>query len=176
MWRKRRSPMNFAPGTWRAPSLPRPLTTGLRSRIRIFWRAWHGRYADCFPANGKSRRQEKMSFTKQRYFRARRWREVAIALATLGLVAAGTSCSSGPQPPQPGTPEFFWAAAKETYLAGDFVKTSEHLQRILATGNEFSARARAWDTVISSGLETALLPELTGTATTRTLGSIEMPT
>jgi hypothetical protein len=93
-----------------------------------------------------------MSFTKQRYFRARRWREVAIALATLGLVAAGTSCSSGPQPPQPGTPEFFWAAAKETYRAGDFVKTSEHLQRILATGNEFSARARAWDTVISSGL------------------------
>jgi hypothetical protein len=73
-------------------------------------------------------------------------------LSTLGLVAAGTSCSSGPQPPQPGTPAFYWAAAKETYRAGDFVKTSENLQRILVGENEFSARARAWDAVISSGL------------------------
>src|ERR1035438_6511457 len=70
----------------------------------------------------------------------------------LGLVGAGTSCSSGPQPPQPGTPAFYWAAAKETCRAGDFVKTSENLQRILGGENEFSARARAWDAVISSGL------------------------
>src|ERR1035441_3033043 len=70
----------------------------------------------------------------------------------LGLVAAGTSCSSGPQPPQPGTPAFYWAAAKGSYRAGDFVKTSENLQRILVDENEFSARARAWDAVISSGL------------------------
>jgi hypothetical protein len=96
-----------------------------------------------------------MSFTEQRYLSARRWRPVAIALSIMGLLAAGTSCSSGPQPPQPGTPAFFWAASKETYRAGDFVKTSEHLQRILATGNEFSARARAWDAVISAGLAQA---------------------
>jgi hypothetical protein len=93
-----------------------------------------------------------MSFTKQRYPNARRWEAVAIALSIMGLLAAGTSCSSGPQPPQPGTPAFYWAAAKETYRAGDFIKTSEHLQRILVSENEFSARARAWDTVISSGL------------------------
>ena len=84
-----------------------------------------------------------MSFTKQSYLSARRWGDVVIALGALGLVAAGTSCSSGPQPPQPGTPAFYWAAAKETYRAGDFLKTREHLQRILATENEFSARARA---------------------------------
>jgi hypothetical protein len=95
----------------------------------------------------------KMSFDKKANLGARRWITTAIALSILGLVAAGTSCSSGPQPPQPGTPAFYWAAAKETYRAGDFVKTSEHLQRILSLGeNEFSARARAWDTVISSGL------------------------
>jgi hypothetical protein len=73
-------------------------------------------------------------------------------LSLVGLVAAGTSCSSGPQLPQPGTPAFYWSAAKETYRAGDFVKTSENLQRILASENEFSARARAWDAVICSGL------------------------
>jgi hypothetical protein len=93
-----------------------------------------------------------MSFTKQSYLSAQRWRAVVIALSIVGLLAAGASCSSGPQPPQPGTPAFFWAAAKETYGAGDFPKTSEHLQRILATGNEFGPRARAWDTVISVGL------------------------
>src|SRR5450759_592484 len=98
-----------------------------------------------------------MSFTKQSYLSARRWRDVVIALGALGLVAAGTSCSSGPQPPQPGTPAFYWAAAKETYRAGDFPKTSEHLQRILASENEFGARARAWDTVISAGLAQAYI-------------------
>lgn len=36
-------------------------------------------------------------------------------------------------------------------------RPSEHLQRILAGDNEFSARARAWDTVISAGLTQAYI-------------------
>lgn len=98
-----------------------------------------------------------MWFTKQRNLSTQRWREILIAMAALGLLAAGTSCSSGPQPPQPGTPAFFWAAAKETYRAGDYLKTSEHLQRITANENEFTARARAWDTVISGGVAQAYI-------------------
>jgi hypothetical protein len=98
-----------------------------------------------------------MSFTNRRNFSARRWRSVAIALSIVGLLAAGTSCSSGPQPPQPGTPAFYWAAANETYRAGDVLKTDENLQRIIATENEFSARARAWDAVISAGLTQAYI-------------------
>ena len=93
-----------------------------------------------------------MWFTNRSKLSAERWRKAAIAMATLGMLAVGTSCSSGPQPPQPGTPPFYWAAARETYRAGDFVKTSENLQRILTSENEFAARARAWDAVISSGL------------------------
>jgi len=77
---------------------------------------------------------------------------VAMVLAVVLLVLFTTACASGPQGPQPGTPGFFWAAAKDTWRAGDYVKTSEHLQRILASENEFTARARAWDTVISAGL------------------------
>jgi hypothetical protein len=80
-----------------------------------------------------------------------------MVLATLGLAAAGTSCSSGPQPPQPGTPPFYWAAAKETYRAGDYLKASENLQRIMASDNEFTARARAWDTVITGGVTQAYI-------------------
>ena len=98
-----------------------------------------------------------MSFTNRSNLNSRRWNAVAIALSIVGLLALATSCSSGPQPPQPGSPAFFWGAAKETYRAGDFLKTSENLQRILATENEFTARARAWDTVISAGLTQAYI-------------------
>jgi hypothetical protein len=98
-----------------------------------------------------------MSITHQRSISARRLRAVAIALSIAGLVAAGTSCSSGPQPPQAGTPAFFWAAARETWRAGDFLKTSENLQRILATENDYTARARAWDTAISAGITQAYI-------------------
>ena len=95
-----------------------------------------------------------MWFSKQRYMSVRNH---VIALAALGLLVAGTSCSSGPQPPQPGTPAFFWAAANESYRAGDYLKTSEHLQRILTSENEFAARARAWDAVISGGAAQAYI-------------------
>jgi hypothetical protein len=67
-----------------------------------------------------------------------------------GLVA--TSCSSGPEPPRPGTPAFLWSAAKETYAAGDFQKTSEHLEQICRTPNDFTARAQVWDLILSSGM------------------------
>ncbi len=77
---------------------------------------------------------------------------VAMVLAVVLLVLFTTACASGPAGPQPGTPGFFWAAAKDTWRGGDYVKTSEHLQRILSSENEFTARARAWDAVISSGL------------------------
>src|SRR5690349_3766786 len=72
-----------------------------------------------------------------------------------GLVAGlltATSCSSGPEPAKPGTPAFFWNAAKSTYHSGDFVKTDENLQQILQSENEFTAQARPWAIVMSAGL------------------------
>ena len=68
------------------------------------------------------------------------------------LALAATSCSTGPAPPKPGTPAFNWAAAKENYRAGDFPKTDATLVDIIRTDNEFSARARAWDMVLSAGM------------------------
>ena len=63
---------------------------------------------------------------------------LAIPVATAGLTF---SCSSSAGP-QPGTPAYFWSAAKETFAASDYVKTSEHLDKILASDNEYTARAR----------------------------------
>src|SRR5262249_55116765 len=71
--------------------------------------------------------------------------------AVAGVLAA-TSCSKGPEPPRPGTPAFYWNAAKSTYHSGDFVKANENLQQILQTENEFTARARPWTIVLSAGL------------------------
>jgi len=61
------------------------------------------------------------------------------------------SCSGG-NAPQPGTPAFYWAAAKETYAAGDYQKTIEHLGNILSGQNEYVARAQPWMLVLTSGM------------------------
>ena len=66
------------------------------------------------------------------------------------LLAA--SCSTGPQPPQPGSPAFLWNAAKSTWHGGDFVKTGENLQQLVKSESEFTARARPWSILVASGL------------------------
>lgn len=91
----------------------------------------------------------KIGVLTRRGGKLRAWWLPSVALA---LAIAGTSCSSGLQPPQPGTPAFFWGSAQESYRAGDFPGTDEQLQRVLAGDNDFTARARAWDILISAGL------------------------
>lgn len=82
----------------------------------------------------------------------------AFFCAVLVIVPVFSSCSSGgPKPPQPGTPAFYWAAAKETYRNGDFVKTNDNLAQITKTDNEFTARARLWEIVTSSGMAQAYM-------------------
>ncbi|MCL4403106.1 MAG: hypothetical protein M1436_10680 [Acidobacteria bacterium] len=75
------------------------------------------------------------------------------AIPVLGLIAC--SCTTGPRAPQPGTPAFYWAAAKETYRTGDYLKTSNNLEQLTRTENEFTARARLWAVAVSSGLAQA---------------------
>jgi hypothetical protein len=67
-----------------------------------------------------------------------------------GLIA--TSCSSGPEPPKPGTPAFYWSAAKENYAAGDYQKASEHLEKLCIAPGEYQARAQAWYLILASGM------------------------
>lgn len=75
--------------------------------------------------------------------------------ATSALIAANLmlfSCASGPRPPEKGTPAFYWAAARESYETGDYLKTIDNLERVAATENEFAAAARPWLLVLTSGL------------------------
>lgn len=68
------------------------------------------------------------------------------------LLVWAWSCSSGPTPPKPGTPGFYWNAARENFAKGDYVKTNEQLGRITAGDNEYTARARAWRLILLSGM------------------------
>jgi hypothetical protein len=75
--------------------------------------------------------------------------------ALCGLISGLTvlsSCSSEPAGPAKGTPAFYWQAAGETFKAGDYMKTLEHLDKILDNDNEYTARALPWLLVITSGM------------------------
>jgi hypothetical protein len=69
-----------------------------------------------------------------------------LLLACLCLI----SCSDSGAPKE-GTPAYFWAAAKETFANADYVKTVAHLEKLTASENEYTARARPWLMIISSG-------------------------
>ena len=76
----------------------------------------------------------------------------AILGSVLILAWTCASCSSGPAPPEPGTPAFLWGAAKTTYHTGDFRKASESLVQLIQSDNQFTARARPLSAVLSAGL------------------------
>ncbi len=75
-----------------------------------------------------------------------------VLCAALSAFFLFMSCSSGPAAPEKGTPAFYWQAARETYAAGDYAKTLEDLDNLVATDNEFTARALPWSLVLTSGL------------------------
>jgi len=79
---------------------------------------------------------------------ARGWATV-LALISVTLILISCSGESGPQP---GTPAFDFGAAKNTFAAGDYVKTLDNLDRVAATENEFTPKARAWLLVLTSGM------------------------
>ena len=72
-----------------------------------------------------------------------------VALAMLGLAACSGPVTTSARV---GTPEFYWYAAKETYAAGDYVKTADHLDHLIDNQNEYTARAIPWSLVLTSGM------------------------
>ena len=82
-------------------------------------------------------------------------RAAVFALISLSLLLV--SCSMGPTPPQKGTPEFYWQAAKETFATADYLKTADHLDAICRTENQFTSKARTWRLVLISGMAKAFM-------------------
>src|SRR5258706_5243466 len=74
---------------------------------------------------------------------------LAISVVTAGGLNFSCSTSTAPQT---GTPAYYWAAAKETFAVNDYAKTSEHLGKLLATENEYTARAQPLLLILTSGM------------------------
>jgi hypothetical protein len=51
-----------------------------------------------------------------------------------------------------GSPGYYWQGAREVYKAGDYMKTLQNLDNVLATDNEYVARALPWALVLRSGV------------------------
>lgn len=78
--------------------------------------------------------------------------KLSLSLVCVAAVFSLTSCSSGPQPPQPGTSAYEWAAAKETFRQGDYAKTGDHLAAVFKSDNELTAKAYPWYLILNSGM------------------------
>ncbi len=75
--------------------------------------------------------------------------------AVIGILFLSAGCNSGPTPPQPGTPEFLWSAAKTTYGAGDFVKADDDLAQLAKGTSDFAVRSRPLAIIVTSGIAKA---------------------
>lgn len=77
---------------------------------------------------------------------------MAAPLVALSLL---TSCS-GPSASTAGadgaSAEFYWSAAKQTYAAGDYMKTLDDLDRLMETHSTYTARAVPWSLVLTAGM------------------------
>jgi hypothetical protein len=76
-----------------------------------------------------------------------RFTTFAVLLALIGLAGC-----SGPTQMTSSSIEFYWSAARETYAAGDYNKTADHLERLIDSDNKYAARAIPWYLVLTSGM------------------------
>ena len=73
-------------------------------------------------------------------------------LLAVGTAVFLTACTSGPAVPDPGSPAFLWGAAERAYHAGDIMKANDDLSELQQTDNQYSPRARIWQTVLAGGM------------------------
>ena len=78
-----------------------------------------------------------------------RFSSAALPLSLLFLAGCG---GGGPAPIKPGTNAFYWQAATENFAKGDYLKTSDQLERVMRTENDFKPKARAWRMALLSGM------------------------
>jgi len=77
---------------------------------------------------------------------------VLLILSSLCTAFLLVSCSETQSGPARGTPEWFWVAANETYAAGDYEKTADHLENAADSENPWQERAAIWRFVLLDGL------------------------
>ena len=74
-----------------------------------------------------------------------------IAAAVCVLLVA---CSGGEAGPQPGSPEWNWAAAVDNVAVGDYGKADEQIEAVAKSDGELAAKATLWRAALLIGLTT----------------------
>src|SRR5262245_42739476 len=77
---------------------------------------------------------------------------IAAPLSVLALLGLSSCDKPVPSAASVRPADFYWTAARETWAAGDYVKTSDHLDHLIEAHNEFSVRAIPWSLIITSGM------------------------
>jgi len=75
-------------------------------------------------------------------------RLVALFVALILL----SSCAGPSASVDTSNAAFYWSAAKETYAAGDYLKTLDDLDHLMETQNEYTSRAIPWSLVLTAGM------------------------
>ena len=75
-----------------------------------------------------------------------------VALLAVPLALMGLASCSGPTTTTASKADFYWSAALETYAAGDYNKTADHLEHLIADDNPYAARAIPFYLVLTSGM------------------------
>jgi hypothetical protein len=76
------------------------------------------------------------------------------AVAILAMLSLAACSTSTPQKANAGSrsADFYWSAAAETYAAGNYAKTVDHLEKLLEKDNPLAAKAIPWYLVVTSGM------------------------
>ncbi|MBK5293843.1 MAG: hypothetical protein JJE04_19470 [Acidobacteriia bacterium] len=80
-----------------------------------------------------------------------RLKTTLLVISLLAVSTLAVSCSTAEGPPASGSPPFYWAASQETFLAADYLKASQHLEKIARNG-EYAGRVMPWRLILLSGL------------------------
>jgi hypothetical protein len=83
-------------------------------------------------------------------------RIAALAIATV-LAALMLSSCSGTVAAKAGSPDSYWAAARQAYAAGDYRGTVEQLDFLVDNHSAYTARAIPWSLVLTSGMATGYI-------------------
>lgn len=70
----------------------------------------------------------------------------------LVVLAFLTSCSGPSAGSDTTSAAFYWNAAQETYVAGDYLKTLNDLDHLMDNQSEYTARAIPWSLVLTAGM------------------------
>jgi hypothetical protein len=76
---------------------------------------------------------------------------IGLCVFTVACGSGGGGGTTATPSVKPGTPEYFWAAANQTFKNGEFDKTVANLSKLDAS-EKFAAKSEPWHIILSAGM------------------------